>query len=78
MENLLKGYLTSILGLIGILAIGAHETGFFEFPNPDFLNKEWESLIALIICFGLFRLPSSKIEAFIDSLVQSVVDRFKK
>lgn len=78
MENLIKGYITSLIGLIGIVAIGLHLSGVLEFPNPDFLDKETEAGIALIGCIGLFILPYSKIEAMVESIINFIIDKFKK
>lgn len=78
MQNLIKGYITSVLGLLGIVAIGLHWTGVLEFPNPEFLDKQSEIVIAFILCAGLFVLPYSKIEAVIESLFNWVIERFKK
>lgn len=78
MQNLIKGYITSILGLLGVIAIFLHGSGFFEFPNPDFLDKQSEITIALIVCAALFILPYSKIESIIESLMTWVIEKFKK
>jgi len=78
MQNLIKGYITSLLGLIGVIAIGLHASGYYEFPNPEFLDKDTEVCIAIAICFGLFLLPYTKIESIIENVVNFIVDKFKK
>lgn len=76
--NIIKGYITSLLGLAGVILIGLHLSGIYEFPNPEFLSKEWEAGIGLLICFGLFILPYGKIESFIEDMVKTVIGIFKK
>ncbi len=78
MENLLKGWVLSLMGFIGIVAIAAHSTGFFVFPNPDILDNTYEAVIGLIVCFSLLLFPKTKIEALIESMMGVVVNIFTK
>lgn len=78
MENLIKGYLTSFMGLICSIAIILHWSGLYEFPNPDFLDKPYEIVIALIVNGGLFMLPYSKIESMVESIWNILLGVFKK
>lgn len=77
MENLIKGWLLSLMGLAGIIIIGVHITGVYEFPNPKFLQKEWQIYIGLIASFGLMLLPKTKLEVYIDVIVAAAVDLVK-
>lgn len=78
MENLLKGWVLSLIGLIGILAIIAHSTGYLKFPNPDALSTTTESVIGLIVSFSLMLFPKTKIEGYVESMMGVVVNIFKK
>lgn len=78
LENTIKGYVLSLLGLTGLVAIGLHALGLYEFPNPDFMNKGWEVATGILLCFGLFLMPKSKIEAFVESGWNLLIGMFKK
>lgn len=78
MENLLKGWVLSLMGLVGIFVIAAHATGFFVFPNPKALSTTTESVVGLIVCFSLLLFPKTKIEGYIESMMGVVVNIFKK
>lgn len=78
MENIVKGWALTLIGLIGVVGILLHWTGFYEMPNPDFLSKTWEIVIALIICTGLAVFPRTKIEVYLEVLFSAVIALFKK
>lgn len=66
LENAIKGYMLSLIGLVVFFAILAHGTGFYEFPNPTILHKGWEIGLGLLLSFGLIVFPKSKIESFVE------------
>ena len=76
-ENIIKGWLLSAIGLLGIVITMLHATGVYELPNPEILNSAWEVAIALVVCFSLFLLPKTKIEKAVESLFGVVVSMFK-
>ncbi len=78
MENIIKGWLLSAIGLLGIVVTILHATGVYELPNPEILDSTWEVTIALIVCFSLFLLPKTKIEKAVESLFSTIVNLFKK
>lgn len=78
MNNLIKGWITTIGGLIGAVCISLHAVGIYEFPNPSVLDKPYEVGIGLIVCAGLFFMPYSKIEGFVEQLWSALINIFKK
>lgn len=68
MENLVKGYVTSLIALIGLILIALHVMGFYEFPNPQFLDKGYEAGIGALLCFGLFFIKRSLLESWIEEI----------
>lgn len=78
LENTIKGWVLSAIGLLGLVAVIAHATGFYELPNPDILSKTYECVIAGIFCFALFLLPKTKIDTAIEKLFTWAIDKFTK
>lgn len=78
MENIIKGWLLSAIGFVGIVVISLHALGVYEFPNPNVLNKAYEVAIGLIVCFALFLFPKTKIELVVEQLLGYVLNIFKK
>lgn len=76
--NRFKSGASSLIGLIGVIGIVAHITGFYEFPNPEFMNDWWESGIGLIVCAGFFYLKDSEIADFIRQAWNTLMSLFKK
>lgn len=76
--NRFKSGLSSLLGVIGMIAIVMHMTGIYKFPNPNFMNDWWEMGIGMIVCGGLFYLKDSEIADFIRQAWWSLLNLFKK
>jgi hypothetical protein len=76
LENIIKGWVLSLIGLAGFILVVLHASGFYEFPNPEFLDKTYEVVIAFIVCIGFFILPKTKIDLVIEKLLNRVVDLF--
>lgn len=75
MENLIKGWITSIMGLAGMIATFLHGFGIYEFPTPGYIGKGYECLLAFCLSLALFILPKSRIEALIDKVVTKKSDQ---
>jgi hypothetical protein len=75
MENLVKGWLTSLIGFAGILVLGGELLGFFSLPNPLGLSVYLKYGIGVPVCFGLFLMPKDKITEMVETIVSSI---FKK
>lgn len=70
MENLIKGWVLSGIGFIGMVAIILHFMGIFTFPNPDFISSRTEAIIGLVACFALFLFPKTTIENWIETIIK--------
>lgn len=78
MENLVKGWFTSGLGIVLIILGIVHVFGFYEMPNPEIMDTYWKKGLYFLISFSLFLFSKTKIETVLESLVSSVVSLFKK
>jgi hypothetical protein len=74
----IKSGVSSLIGLLGAIAILAHSTGFYEFPNPKILSTKWETCIGLSICAGLWYLKDSEITDFVRQVWNGLIGLFKK
>lgn len=77
LESIIKGWVTTIIALLGLIAIIAHATGYVEFPNPEFMSKKYESIIGALICLVFLRLPRTLIDGWIESIASTGVDSVK-
>ncbi len=78
MENVIKGWFLTLIGFIGVIAIIAHASGFYVFPNPEFFNTKTEVSIGLLICFALVVFKKTKIETYIEEFLKPIIDFIKK
>lgn len=78
MENLIKGWITSVIGLAGVLITILHYFGIVKLPNPAALSNTWESVIAAILSLGFFMMPYTKIESAVESAWGSLLKLFNK
>lgn len=78
MENIIKGWLTSLLGLAGAIITVLHYFGVVSLPNPEALSTAWETVLAAIISLGFFMIPYSKIEAFVESAWEILLKMLNK
>lgn len=62
MKNVIKGWITSILGLAIMIADGLYFFGVIHLPEPHFVPKPLEIGIAFLAGLTLFMLPSTWIE----------------
>jgi hypothetical protein len=73
MKNIIKGWITSILGLIIIGLDIVYFFGLYDFPSPDFTPKPVELGIAFVIGLCLLLSPDSVI-----GYVKKVLDKLLK
>lgn len=78
LENTIKGWVTSLAGIIGVILITLHATGVYEFPNPAILHKSWQIGIGYLICGGLFFIPYNKIESYFERAWDLLLGLFRK
>lgn len=76
-ENAIKGWVLSTIGLIGIVVTCLHWSGVWRLPNPEALSTSTECAISLITSFALFGLKKTKIDVLVEDFLQAVIDRFK-
>lgn len=62
MKNVIKGWVTTIAGLIIMIVDGLYFFGFIKLPNPDALNDPSEVAIAFGVGLTLFLVPETWIE----------------
>jgi hypothetical protein len=74
----IKSGLSSLIGLLCAIAILAHASGLYVFPNPNFLNRPSEVCIGLAVCAGLWYLKDSEITHFVRQLWNGLIGLFKK
>jgi hypothetical protein len=74
MKNIIKGYITSLLGLAGIILTVLYFFGFLDLPT-GYVPKFVELGLALLISISLFVLPQSAIEEKINSLLDKFVKK---
>jgi hypothetical protein len=73
MKNTFKGYVTSTIGLIIMIADIIYFFGFVDFPSPDFTPKTIELGVAFIIGLGLFLMPRTFLEKKVEDVVNKVI-----
>lgn len=76
MENIIKGWVLSLIGLIGAIGILLHWTGYLALPNPKALDTNTECIIGLLVSGAFFALPKTKLDQWITDGVQSIFDKF--
>jgi uncharacterized membrane protein YczE len=67
MQNISKGWFTTLLGLVIMCLDIAYVFGFIKLPSV--LTKPWEVLLAFIFGLFLFLMPPSKIEQYFDYVI---------
>lgn len=75
MKNIIKGYITSIIGLIIMVADALYFFGAVDFPSPDYTPKALEVGIAFLVGLTLFLLPSTLLEEFLSRLINKKIDK---
>lgn len=73
--NIIKGWFTTIIGIIGFGVVLAHWTGFFVLPNPKALDTDTEAISALIVCLAFALMPSGYIEEKIKVLFEKITGK---
>lgn len=69
MKNILKGYFSSILGVIIILCDVAYFFGIISLPEYDGVTFQWRVTIAFIVGFILFFIPPAYIERVLKRII---------
>lgn len=75
MNNIFKGYVTSALGFIIMICVMLHFFGIVVFPNPTSISKNSECIIAFLVGLALFLVPSTKIEEYLEKVINKKVDK---
>lgn len=73
MKNSIKGWVTSIIGLIIMLADVVYFFGFYDFPSPAFTPKSLELGFAFVVGLGLFLMPRTFLEKKVEDVINKVV-----
>jgi hypothetical protein len=75
MKNIWKGYITSIVGLIIMVADALYFFGAVDFPSPDFTPQAIELGIAFLAGLILFVMPATKLEEYLSRLINKKIDK---
>lgn len=75
MSNIIKGWITTILGLIIMVCVVLHFFGIVVFPNPTGMTKNSECIIAFLVGLALFLVPATKIEEILE---KKIIDKSDK
>jgi membrane protein CcdC involved in cytochrome C biogenesis len=68
MNNVIKGWITTIVGL-GIMVVDVlYFFGFIQLPKPSFVPTPVAVLIAFIVGIVLFLVPHSRIEKALEEI----------
>lgn len=73
MKNVIKGWVTSIFGLVIMIVDGLFFFGIIDLPEAMPEGKPLEALIAFLIGLALFVMPSTWIEEKINDLYNKKV-----
>lgn len=78
MENVVKGWFLTGLGVI-LTTLGlVHLSGFYVMPNPELLDAPWKVGIYFLVALCLVVFPKTKIESWLEAIAQSAFSIFKK
>lgn len=75
MENVIKGWVTSLIGLVGMIATFLHATGIYPMPSTGLISNLTECIIGFLVSLALFILPKSRIEALVDKVISRKSDQ---
>jgi O-antigen/teichoic acid export membrane protein len=75
MKNVIKGWVTSLIGLAIMVCAGLYFFGILIFPNPESLHKNTEIAIAFGVGLFLFLVPPSWIEEKLKGFVNKKADK---
>lgn len=75
MENLVKGWVTSTIGLLIMLATAAHFFGIYDFPSTGQLSKPVESAISFCVGLALFIVKKSVLEEQAEKIIKRKSDK---
>lgn len=76
MENLIKGWVFSAVGLAVFIATILHYFGFLTFPKPTALDNDYACVISLIVSAACFSFPKTKIDDAIGQAFALVWSKF--
>jgi len=71
MQNIIKGWITSLLGLCIMIATCVYFFGLVDFPHPDNVPKDTQIAIAFAVGLALFLVPST----FIEERLKKYIDK---
>jgi hypothetical protein len=78
MENVIKGWFTTSLGIILVIAGLLHVFGIYRMPNPELMDNYWKIGLYFLISFSLALFSKSKIEIWLEDIAKAVFGIFKK
>lgn len=73
--NLIKGWVTSIIGFIIMVADVLFFFGVINLPEPNFIPKPIEVGVAFLVGLALFVMPKTKIEEFLSRFINKIIDK---
>lgn len=76
MENLIKGWVFSTIGLVVFIATLLHYFGYLVFPKPTALDNDYACIISLLISICCFSYPKTKIDEYLGQAIGSVWNKF--
>lgn len=75
MNNILKGWITSIIGLSLMVGTGLHFFGVYKFDHPDKISEPVALCISFVVGMAMFFIPSTKLEEIVEGLVKRKSDQ---
>lgn len=70
---MIKGYITSIIGLIIIVCDILYFFGIYTFPNPAFTPKAFELGFAFLVGLALLLMPRTFLEKKVEDTINKVI-----
>lgn len=78
MNNIVKGWATTIIGLAMIAVSLLHFYGFLPLPEIEGISAETQLAVGFTVGLILFLLPGGIIEASLTKILQGLVNLFNK
>lgn len=75
MKNILKGWITSLLGLAIMIIAVLYFFGVIHLPESGFMPKAAEVGIAFLAGLILFIIPETSLEGYLNKLINKKIDK---